>query len=259
MGQPLCFRRALICGLALLPSSCRLTLEEVQAPAVQRPTFSSNTATELKGNLSLEMGAETGPSSRSAVPMTLRWGAGELTEFAVGGDVYKRNVGGASGIGDVQLGVRHRVREMTDDSAAMTLGWFSSLPIASKSNNLGSGELDIGFSLARDHMRGLSTITEFYQLDLLGETDGRGLDTGHLAAIAISRPLPGAIGFVGELSGGWVPERDYSAMHVLLAATYALDSWTLVDLGLRFGFGGDAEDWAVLVGIGRSLGRLLAR
>ena len=56
-----------------------------------------------------------------------------------------------------------------------------------------------------------------------------------------------------------MPERDYSAMHVLLAATYALDSWTLVDLGLRFGFGGDAEDWAVLVGIGRSLGRLLAR
>lgn len=226
---------------------------------MQRPTFSSNTATELKGNLSLEVGTEIGPSSRSAVPMTLRWGAGELTEFAVGGDVYRRNVGGASGIGDVQLGVRHRLREMSDDSAAMTLGWFSSLPIASKSNNLGSGELDIGFSLARDHMRGRSTITEFYQLDLLGETDGRGLDTGHLAAIAITRPLPGAIGFVGELSGGWVPERDYSAMHVLLAATYTLDSWTLVDLGLRFGFGGDAEDWAVLVGFGRSLGRLLAR
>ena len=155
--------------------------------------------------------------------MTLRWGAGELTEFAVGGDVYKRNVGGASGIGDVQLGVRHRVREMTDDSAAMTLGWFSSLPIASKSNNLGSGELDIGFSLARDHMRGLSTITEFYQLDLLGETDGRGLDTGHLAAIAISGHCLVRLVLLANSRGGWVPERDYSAMHVLLAATYALD------------------------------------
>jgi hypothetical protein len=253
------FQKALIVGLTLLPSSCILTREDVQGPVVQRPTFSSNTATEAEGNLSMEFGAELGPSSRSSVPLAFRWGVAQGTEFVVGGDVYKRNLGGPSGMGDLLLGARHRVREMGDDSSAITFGWYTSLPTASKSRGLGSGELDFGVSLARDHMRGTSTITQYYQLDLLGEPDGQGLNMGHLAAIAMSRPMGGDLGVVGEFSGGLVPERNYTAMHALLAVTYTPSSWTVVDLGLRLGFGDDGEDWTVLVGFGRSLGRMMAR
>lgn len=252
-------RRALICALALIPSSCMLTLEDVQAPAVQRPTFSNNTATELHGNLSLEMGADLGPNSRSAVPMLFRWGAAERTEFAIGGDFYKRTDGGESGVGDLQFGVRHRVREMDENSTAMTFGWYTSIPTASSSRGLGSGELDFGFTLARDSVRGISTITEFYSVEFLGEADGEGVDVGGLAALAMSRPLGGTVALVGEVSGRLVPDRNYSAIHALLAMTYTLDSWTVVDIGLRVGFGDDAENWTILVGFGRSLGRMMVR
>lgn len=252
-----CIQRSLICSLTLLPSGCTLTLEDVQAPAVQRPTSSSNTATELRGTLSLEMGADLGSASRSAVPMLFRWGVTERTEFAIGGDFYQRIMKGRSGVGDLQLSVRHRVREMDENSHAMTFGWYTTIPTASKKRGLRSGELDFGFSLARDRIRGTSTITDYYRINFLGEVDREGVDVGGLVALALSRPLRGAVGLVGEVSGELVPERDYSALHALLAMTYTPDSWTVVDLGLRVGFGDDAEDWAILVGFGRSLGRMM--
>ena len=247
--------RALIAALACLSPSCVLTLDPVGSPAVQRPTFSNSTATTPHEGLSLEMGADLGPSARLGVPTTFRWGAGPDTELTLGGLLHQRAADGASGMGDLEVGTRHRLRAPDEDTPGWAWGWLARLPVASTSSGLGSGEVDFQFSLSRDHLRGVSTVTWYYQLDFLGEPAGEGTDLQHLASWTLSRPLSGPWGITAELAGSIAPERDLSAGWLLLSTSLQVDPWTLLDFGVRFGVD-DAEDWAALIGFGRSLGRL---
>lgn len=242
--------------LTLLPS-CVLTLDEVGPPVVQRPTLSQNTDTTLPGGVSLEMGAEVGPRGRRSVPTTIRWGAGRDSEVTLGGDLIRRS-GGESGSGDLEVGMRQRLVRVEDGVTGWSWGWLTRIPTASADRGLGSGEVDAQLNVSRDRLRGVSTITQYAQLDLLGNPDGAGTDIGWLGAVAVSRPLGGGYGLVAEGAGRWVPERDEEGVFLTGALTMQLDEWSLVDVGVRLGFGDDAEDWTLFVGFGRSIGRLTA-
>ena len=251
-------RRCLAALSLVLAPACTLTMDAAGPPVVQRPTFSTTTETTPSGGLSLEMGADSGPKSRLGVPTTFRWGAGPDTEVTIGGLLHQRSAEGRTGIGDLEIGTRHRLRAPGPDAPGWGWGWLARLPLASTDDGLGSGEIDVQFNVSRDHLRGVSTITWYYQLDLLGEADDEGTDLRHLASWSMSRPFMGPWGLTAEFAGETAPERDFDAGWAMVSTNLRLDEWSLLDLGVRLGVG-DAEEWAVLVGFGRSLGRLGVR
>lgn len=241
--------------LALCPS-CVLTMQEVGPPAVQRPTFSHSTGTTLASGLSLEMGGAVGQGGRRALPTTFRYGATQDSEITLGGDFFTRNTTGESGIGDLEVGFRQRLKAPKGDEAGWGVGWLTRLPTADADRGLGSGEVDARLSVARDRLRGVSTLTQYLELNLSGDASGSGTEPGLLAAYAYSRPVTGSVGILAELAGEWAPEADRTAGWLLMGSTLRLDKGSLIDVGVRLGIGDDAEDWAILAGFGRSLGRL---
>ena len=97
-------RRCLAALPLVLAPACTLTMDTAGPPVVQRPTFSTTTATTPRGGLSLEIGADSGPKSRLGVPTTFRWGAGPDTEVTIGGLLHQRSAEGRTGIGDLEIG-----------------------------------------------------------------------------------------------------------------------------------------------------------
>ena len=248
-------RRCLAALPLVLAPACTLTMDTAGPPVVQRPTFSTTTATTPRGGLSLEMGADSGPRSRLGVPTTFRWGAGPDTEVTVGGLLHQQTAEGRTGIGDLEIGTRHRLSAPDLEQPGWAWGWLARLPLASTDDGLGTGEIDVQFNVSRDHLRGVSTVTWYYQLDLLGEPGDEGTDLQHLTSWSVSRPFLGPWGLTAEIAGATAPERDLDAGWAMVSTNVRLDEWSLIDLGVRLG-AGDAEDWAVLVGFGRSLGQL---
>ena len=248
--------RHCIAALSLvLAPACTLTMGASGPPVLQRPTFSTTTETTPSGGLSLEMGADSGPKSQLGVPTTFRWGAGPNTEVTLGSLLHQRSAEGRTGIGDLELGTRQRLRAPGPDAPGWGWGWLARLPLASTDDGLGSGEIDVQLNISRDHLRGVSTITWYYQLDLLGEPGDEGTDMQHLASWSASRPLTGSWVLTAELAGATAPERDLDAAWALVSGHIRLDELSLLYLGIRMG-AGDADDWSVSVGFGRGLGVL---
>lgn len=226
------------------------------APATpQRPTFSSDTSLTAEGTLEVEAGVAVDPRDGGEVPVVLKLGAGPRTEVFLGGAPVRWIEGDddEAGIGDLSVGVRHRVRDGQGERWSLALTGAVKLPLADEDRGLGTGEVDALFAFAAARAVGSLAVVAYGQLDVLGQPED---DTalGADLALAVGKALDRRLGAFGELTAIGVPEEDFEELLATAGLTYALDDATIFDVALQLGFGEDGRDPTLLVGVTRNFG-----
>jgi len=238
--------------------SC-VSLEDQEPAAAQRPTLSSDTATTAPETIELETGVDVEPGGSYLWPVTLKYGAGGATEvFATLSALQRIEGPGGSerGTGDLVLGTRHRFLEADGARPSLAVEPAVKLPVSSHvaGSLLSSGETD--FLLA-----GMATWTGkrvagnlYYQLGLLGDPSGPGLQIAHLPALAGSVKVGRGFSVFGEVAGVLVPEQDVESGFGTLGATWSPHPEIIFDAGVRAGIGDDTPDAVYFVGLTWNLG-----
>jgi len=234
-----------------------------EAPATpQRPTFSSDTSTTAPGTIEVEAGLYVDPSDRYAIPVSPKFGVGDRTEFFLGWEPWQRvdRKGGAEdGIGDLFGGVRHRLRDEDELRPSVATQLSGKLPTASESRGLGTGEVDVFLAGILTKNLRLATLTGFYQLGILGDPVGNGLDVEHGLALAGTVPLEQRLSGFVEIAARLVGEQDREEVFGTAGVAYARRPGLVFDAAFSAGLTDDAPDWVLLLGVTTNLGELLPR
>lgn len=252
--------RPLLALLAALPAlgGCHL-LPGGEIPVTpQRPTLSSNTATTARGTYELEAGVALDPGDSLDTPVVLKYGLEEATEVFAGWSPLRlvdRPGDDGEGIGDLVLGLRHRLSEETEDRPATAVQAAIKLPTADEDQGLGTGEADFFLAGIASRTVGTVPLTGYYQLGLLGEQDGDGADLQHALALAAGFPLEGRFDAFAELAAVLEPENDFDAVFTTLGLTYLLQPGQVADVSVVLGLDRDAPDYVLQVGFTQNLGR----
>lgn len=224
------------------------------APTPQRPTFSSDASTTAEGTLELEAGADVDPGDAFSDPLAIKLGVGPRSEAYVAFTplvVIEQAGPDEQGFGDVSLGLRHRFWESAAADTAAALQVATKLPTAK--DGLGSGEIDFLTAAALTHAADWATLNLYYELALLGDPDGRGVDDRHGVTLSGSRALLESLGGFAELAAF---TGQGEPVFLTAGLTLGALAGTVVDLGLRTGLNDDAEGTALLLGFTTNLGRL---
>ena len=257
MGQPNAWTSALLlAGLA----ACIVPAGGEAAATPQRPTLSSDTNTTAEGTFEVETGASWDPSDSFGLPTVVKFGSGPRTEVFVGGSPYvyvSQRGEDEQGIGDVTVGLRHRLVDETDGSPGAALQAAVKLPTADEERGLGSGEVDASFAGILARSAGSVGLTGYYSLDVLGDPDGN-TALGHSLALAAGLPLADRVGAFGELAGVWIPELDTDPIFTTLGLTFSPSPTLVFDAAIVLGLNDDAPDTQVMIGLTRNLGSRFA-
>ncbi len=246
----------LVLPLALLGAGCTVDAGSQASPVVQRHKFSNSTQTVPAETVQVEGGLEVNPGDGFDVQAGVRWGASPSTEFVLTADPYRKlDDTDGSGVGDVRLGVRHRLWDETQDQPAVAVEFSGKIPVADADEGLGSGEPDLFLALAADRNYREAFFTAYTQLGFLGDPGSDGSDVALLAAVAAQRPLMQRVQAFGEVAGLYSPDADLSALYLTAGGLVALAPAFTLDAGLSVGIGDDAESLLLRVGVTRSIGR----
>jgi hypothetical protein len=248
--------RALLAGVALATAGCAHLHGPDRAPVTpQRPTFSKDTNTTARGTLELEAGFAAAPDESVAVPVELKWGAGDLTEVFVGASLYDwvelESGQEFSGHGDTYVGARQRLYDPGGPHTA-ALQFTAKFPTAEET---GSGESDFLaaaiYSLAAAEDVG---VTVFYEAGWLGRPDNDGVDLQHALSLSAGKTFDDTVGIAGELVG--IDGVDGDPVFMTLAVQHILLPSLVWDAGFQVGLNDDASDLRFQVGFVSNLGRL---
>ena len=252
---PLLPLSVLLLGASL--TACRIVPDSFASPTPQRPTLSADTSTTAKGTWELEAGVSVDPGDAFATPHTLKHGLGRRTEvFATWSPlvgVDRRGRSDETGIGDLVLGARHRVRSEDAERPSIAIQPSLKLPLADEDEGLGSGELDAGVAAIATQSVSQVTITTFYQLDLLGNPDG-GADVGHQLALAGSQAIDDEFGVFAEIAAVLVPEIDLESVFTTIGGNYVVSPSTILDAGIVLGISDEAPDFQLVFGVTSNFG-----
>ncbi|MFT7671336.1 MAG: hypothetical protein ACI8X5_004053 [Planctomycetota bacterium] len=245
-------------------ASCQATApdREVKEHA-QRPFISQTPHTVAEDVIAVEMGAQVWSGHESELPIMVRYGLGEQTEFFVGTSPYKKvdfneDLPDGSGWGDTYIGMRHRLREKDMYAPAWAVQIQTKLPTGRPSQGLGTGLTDWYAAVMANQTYYDFDTTAFYQLGILGETNTVEPDSNyeHTLAVQTRREMNTSVTALGEFAFVFEPEDNRTEATLFGGASFQLDSLTAVDVGLRVGLGDDAPDFQVLIGFSRALGML---
>ncbi len=243
---------AITLGLA----ACR-TLPDGAPVTPQRPTVSADTNTTAEKTFELEAGVAIDPGDAYSTPMALKYGLSDVTEVFVGwAPLLSIDMGGVdeTGIGDVNVGVRHRFQEETDDVPSAALLASLKLPTADDDDGLGTGELDLSLGGAMSKTLDPLSVTGYYTLDVLGDPRG-GTLIGHTVAVAGSQTVADSVAAFGEFAAILVPEADVDILLATLGGTYTHSASQVFDAALVIGLSEDAPDLQMLIGFTHNFGR----
>lgn len=247
-------------GLALASSCVSLDSPGLAAAHPQRPTFSNDTYTTPNGMLEVEAGANVQFRKNTSVPVLMKYGMGERTEFFAGGDVAKAvelpDGHSTTGIGDAVVGFRHRLRDKDEYEPGFAMQFFTKLPTASQERGIGTGEIDFHTAVIVEKDFKGNAFVGFYDFGLLGEEFEPELDVEHLFAASGTTPIREDLDGYGEVAFDWVPEQSVESLTVAGGFYYAVHPAFVLDLGLRVGLTDDAPDYQILFGLTRALGKL---
>lgn len=243
-------------------ASCAAVTEGGAPVTAQRPTLSNDPNTAADGTLELELGGDIDPDGDTYVPAALRYGAGPRTEIFASSSVYQALEARGpdpEGAGDLVLGTRHR---FYDDGAGTTAAFqfATKLPTASRSEGLGSGEVDFSFAGMVMHMVDERTsLLGFWNVDQIGRTEATGMDTRHGLAFAVARTLEdtGGTALYAELDHVVVPGEDFGDPFFVTAGVQRPVSPSfLLDAGAAIGLNDAAPDLRLLFGFTTNFGRI---
>lgn len=248
--------RSLPLLFALAAAGCRF--QDPQPVTPQRPTLSSDASTTAPGTVEIEVGGDIEPDGAFIVPATVKYGAGEATEVYGSWLTWQRRdeAGGTEeGIGDLLFGARHRFVDSDGGSPALGLQASVKVPVADEDRGLSNGEVDVFFAgMATWSGAGLGG-NLYYEIGLLGDPDGSGVEVSQLPSISGSASLGSGFSLFGEAAGVFVPERDAESGIGTLGFAWSLHPSVVFDAGVRGGIGDDVPDLVFFVGMTWNLGR----
>lgn len=244
--------------LLVLSSACISAPIGQEQVTPQRPTISYDTKTTSFGTFEFEAGLSVDPGDRFDTPTTLKYGSGEATEVSIGWSPYLKvdmPTGDESGIGDVVLGIRHRMWDETDSVQSLAVQALVKLPAADETEGLGTGEIDASFggSLSRT-LAYDTTVVAHYLLDFIGNpTDSD--DIGHTVALSVSAPVlrEDVTGWI-EIGGHMIPELDSEVVLGQIGAAYSPHPTLSYDAAVSIGLTDESDDFALLIGLTTNLG-----
>lgn len=243
-------------ALLVLGTACVAPLSDVPAVTPQRPTFSSDTSTTARGTYELEAGLNYDHNDSFDTPLTLKRGLDDASEAFVSFSPYQElAVPGpdASGYSDVTIGYRRRFHQRDDHAAA----WLAAvkLPVGDEDDGFSSGELDVFAAGIYSRQIADVSLVGYYQLELLGETDGSGFDVGNGVAIAAGRPVTEDVSAFAELAWKFGQESP-DPLFTTFGATYTTAPGLVFDAALVVGLNSQAPDVQIVFGFTRNFGRL---
>jgi len=245
---------------ALCAASCVMTGEEHARPTPQRPRFSTNTRTTAAGTLELESGVAIDPGDAFSIPVRVKSGLDAATEAYAELVAYQGVEIGDDrehGIGDLLVGWRRRIQEETDRWPAALVQLEAKIPTADHERGLGTGETDLFLGGAGEKDVDGTRVTGFYQLGLLGETSGGGLELQHGFAVVGTRPLDDRFEAFGEAAFVWTPEQSDEQVFTTLGLNFLATPALVFDVAFQLGLSSDAPDFLLLFGLTPNLGRVL--
>jgi hypothetical protein len=225
----------------------------------QRPFISRDTHTTAENVVALEAGTAIVAGHEQEIPIRVKYGLGQRSEFFLETSPYKSvDLGGSQtgGWGDTYVGMRHRMRDSDMYSPAYGFQMQTKIPTGRAGNGLGTGETDwFGALMATQTYYGFET-TLFYQLGIVGEPDSSNSDLQHTVAVQTRLEFgPSTTGFA-EFAFVSNPDEKETETTLMGGISLGVDSLTAIDLAVRVGLGDDAQDFQVLIGISRALGML---
>ena len=218
-----------------------------------RHRVTSDAGTAEFGAVDLEFGFHAGPRNTRDTPLEVQWGVAPSTELFGGWSPYTQDESGdESGIGDVQLGLRHRFREETRSSPACLVELWTKLP---------TGDEEDGFSEETDYFTGFAatktlehmTATVYYQLGLIENPEDGDGDTQHLLSLAAVTPMNERLDVFGEVGGTREPHEHEDFWFTAAGIAWTLTSGTVLDIGLAYLGGSGENDLELFVGVSRGL------
>ncbi len=251
--------RRLVLPLVLLPSaSCTSIMKNEYAATRQRPLVSRDTHTTAFGTFEVEAGASWDHNDRVDTPIVVKYGASPNTELTVQGSPYLMLMDATgheeNGVGDVRLGIRHRLWEESEGVPAIGVLAEVKLPVADEDQGLGTGFVDAAFGGMVSHQIQDLETTGFYRLDVLNDP-AEDANVAHTLALAADAPLlDTAFGVFGEVSATFFSETDQEVGQLLLGGSYSPYPAVVFDLAGSVGLTSDSPDFVLLGGLTTNLG-----
>lgn len=221
----------------------------VPPPAV-RSTVLDDTGTTAARRLELEAGTVVDPGDLGEAFVTFKWGASARLEAFVAGfpwRVVARPGPDPDGPGMAEIGVRHRFLDETSGSPAGLYRLGLLLPVGDDDVQA-SDELGAVGSFTLTKTLGGIGFHPTWEVTLLDDPSGSGVDVSHVLGVLASAPVGDAHFAFFEVAGVLVPEADVENLLLQGGGGWLPSSALALDLGLTVGFGDTAPDLALALG-----------
>ena len=230
-----------------------------------RPDVTNGTYIVEEGLLQAEVGVQhvrTGTQRSVGTPLTLRIGLFEWLEGRISTDgfLHQTDMGSSvSGSGNMQVGAKVRLFAEPGGIPVLSLLPTITLPVASASKGLGSGQPDVTLVVLTGTDLGQTSHVDFnYGIGAIGAGQGRGHFAQHLVSVSFSHSLTEQLS--PYLEGFWFSRQDPHGGRVFSLDAGAIQAFTArvaVDGGMAVGLTRAAPDVSVFAGVSIIVGDVL--
>jgi hypothetical protein len=230
-----------------------------------RPDVTNGTGIVDTGLLQMEVGVQhlrMGAQRSVGTPLTIRLGLFEWLEARVGTDGFLHQsdaLSSVSGAGNVQLGAKVRLFADPGGIPVLSILPTLTLPVASASKGLGSGDYDGTLVvLTGTDIGSTSHVDVNYGIGAIGAGEGRAHFAQHLASVSVSHSLTEQLSPYVEVY--WFSKQDADSGHVFSIDAGAIQAFSArwaVDGGVSVGLSPAAPDLSVFAGVSVILGDVL--
>jgi len=248
--------------LCLLTTSvgCSTVPDSQAPPAPQLGVFSRSTATTAEGTLEFEGKVNFDPGDRLAVPLRFKYGLDEATEGYI--DVSPLNYAQRDGtddvvgFGDLRLGVRNRFFDEKESQTSGAVQTELKLPTGKDEGGISTGEFDfLAAAMVTKGFTEKGEATAYYEIGLLGDPTGSGIDLQHLIALKGHWWFSDETAFFGEFAN-FYGANDIDPVYLDVGLARQLSDETVIELIGVFGLNDDAADAAMVLSVTTNFGEL---
>jgi hypothetical protein len=230
-----------------------------------RPDVTNGTYIVEEGLLQAEVGVQRvrmGTQRNVGTPLTLRIGLFEWLEGRISTDgfLHQTDLGSSvSGSGNMQVGAKVRLFAEPGGIPVLSMLPTITLPAASASKGLGSGQPDVTLVVLTGTDLGQTSHIDFnYGIGAIGAGQGRAHFAQHLVSVSFSHSLTEQLS--PYLEGFWFSRQDPHGSHVFSLDAGAIQAFTArlaVDGGVALGLTRAAPDVSVFAGVSIIVGDVL--
>ena len=244
-------------GLLLLSAlALPLSAQELRPLSTDRPDTTESAYTVDAGHFQFEMEAiawtrNSNDDSVSLGELNAKYGLDHSTDLQVVISFFTHEDGGAEGFGDIEIRLKRNLWGNDQGSTALAVMPYLKLPTAN--SDLGNGKLEGGIivPLAFD-VPGEWSCAVMTQLDIAEDSDGSGYHAVSVNSATASHAITDDMAAFLELVGIFSADSDdHTEAYFNTGCTYALDSTTQLDGGVRLGLTDASADVTPFLGLSK--------